>query len=1457
MNRRKIGKRSLTWLLVLSMIFSLFGGEIVLPQKAKAAGTEATINFGSPKISADGYYTYPDVTVSLPDASKRIHNLTVTVDSGYIRTTETSIEDWQGNKVPGQGISSAGMSAGSGIEDLSDDSTAKYESITFEFDAYYSANEQARAQGASVSEVQAFLSQLRFTTSKTAGQKVTITATTLGNTDLTTKVDGQNITLHYYNGHFYGYVSKWCSWRQAYDGSAAASFKGVKGYLATLTSRGEDRFLYSTFPEDNTTVKAKKGWIGCTRATLDSVEAGTEAEDVKSHKMESKNDPNFVWHWVSGPEAGQNFGQQTTAYGFGSGDGGFEAYDGFFSNWGNDSDNHIEPNGGYQTNEGFGYYGNYDYGRWNDFPADWSLSGYYVEFGGMKGDDETLKDNLGDEIIVTSNKTEPDVVNPEVTNPTVTKDPDKKSLTGQPVIVKADEDADIAVGTKLKADVSGVGPAGATYKYKWYVQDPDSGVWKLQNTSDDNLVLTEDTLDHNIKVELVGTGEYADSKVESDPFDATRTKQPLTGNPVIKTKNDDDKLEPGTILVADLTDLTADEDSEIGNKVDYSWIVVEPDGTETDTGITGPDYAIKSSDLGKKIYLKVTAKEDSIDYTGSSKSNTIMLPAAPTATPAPSDAAPELTAISGRPTIVNDVTDEEGNPKNEVGTVLKADVEGIAPAGARDSLTYQWYIREKNGTLTKIEGATGSTLTLTENELDKNLVVSVTASEDAGYYGTSRSFPYTAAQEKIAISGPVKIVNETKNKDTVTGEEYEVKHEGTVLTADITGIDPEDSHDSLTYQWYVKEKDGTRTPIPDATDRSYILTSDEVDKEIEVEVTGNGKYKGTLTSNSYDTTRTDADVKIDDSEEDGKRKIIVSPTMKDTVYAIAKVSDPNKTLTVDDGIIVEDGNGNVFQSPDYFEEYKGYYYKTVEGGKLTFTVPKDGEYVIIARRDTKLDVVIISPEISGEITDYDDKQTLDNNEDDTISIVVEAGEDNNKNPQDYRYAILKKENGKYYDMTIRYDADKKEYVYDDTLSEDSNLTNGGEGRIVFSNLPADGTYKIVAIEIGDNLGSNEIDEMFKGLKPSQIQGGSADIISTPKPIQQKPSSDPNASSQPGSSSDPNASSQPGNSADPNASSQPGGSADPNASSQPGNSAVPNASGQPGSSSVPNTTSGPADSNKPGVTNTNAPIYNLVTTEPAQILTPDQQSRVDKFVNEHGKDSAGNIIKKVDDKTKDIVVSGKQDWNKLTPEEQAAVNQKLKDGGCPYTYPELLKLANKYKIPGFKLHKVMKKNSKAKLKLMKCKGATIIVTTTNKKVATVNKKGVIKAKKKGKATLTITAIKGDHTSRLVVNIEVRKKFKNATELKKFKSKRIKTPTILIAKKRRLKKSTKIKIYGLEKNAKVKFKSFNKKALPINKKGRYTAKKKGKSLMRVTVKQNKKTYYLYLYVTAFKAGKAKKK
>ena len=99
----KMEKRSLSWLLVLSMVLSLFGG-FSAPNKAKAATGDATISFGEPSISASGYYTYPNAKVTLPDEDKLIHNLTVTVDSGYIKVTSTSIKDKRGDMITGKGI---------------------------------------------------------------------------------------------------------------------------------------------------------------------------------------------------------------------------------------------------------------------------------------------------------------------------------------------------------------------------------------------------------------------------------------------------------------------------------------------------------------------------------------------------------------------------------------------------------------------------------------------------------------------------------------------------------------------------------------------------------------------------------------------------------------------------------------------------------------------------------------------------------------------------------------------------------------------------------------------------------------------------------------------------------------------------------------------------------------------------------------------------------------------------------------------------------------------------------------------------------------------------------------------------------------------------------------------------------------------------------------------------------
>ena len=538
-----------------------------------------------------------------------------------------------------------------------------------------------------------------------------------------------------------------------------------------------------------------------------------------------------------------------------------------------------------------------------------------------------------------------------------------------------------------------------------------------------------------------------------------------------------------------------------------------------------------------------------------------------------------------------------------------------------------------------------------------------------------------------------------------------------------------------------------------------------------VKAFGNGNYTGEVVSVPFDATRTNSDINVDDGNDsdeteiaDDKRIITIYPTMEDTIYAIKDEEGNVYGTSGLDALPAVDGDGNAL-SPNV-GAYPGYY-KLDAGGKLVFTVDKNKNYIIHEVKATTTNTEVISPTIpdSSINTEYNDNNTSADATDDTISIVVDPALTN------YKYAVLKKENGIYVEVPVTKDANGN---YAASTASTNTWSNGGETTVTFTNLPADGTYRIVAVSMSDSA-----DTIIKDLTPDQIIGGSADITV------QKPD---------------------------------------------------NTAGTP--SPIPSVAPSAAPGSQSGNGNsfTQAEIDNAAA-----------------FVKEHATDPSGNIITEITDMTRDIVTSGETKWNNFTATEKAAVDAKLKESGCPYTFQKLLDMAKQYKIPGFKLRKVMKKGTKATLKLIKCKGATIVCTSTNKKVATVNKKGIIKAKKVGKATLTFTAIKGEYTNRLVVKIIVRKKFKNAKELKKFKSKQIKTPTVLIAKKRLLKKSTKIRIHDLEKTSKVKFIAYNKKVLKLTKKGKYTGKKLGSSLVQVKINQNDKVYLLYVYVTIFKNGK----
>ena len=45
------------------------------------------------------------------------------------------------------------------------------------------------------------------------------------------------------NGHYYAFTSKKINWSDSLDESEDQKLNGVKGYLATITSKGENNFI--------------------------------------------------------------------------------------------------------------------------------------------------------------------------------------------------------------------------------------------------------------------------------------------------------------------------------------------------------------------------------------------------------------------------------------------------------------------------------------------------------------------------------------------------------------------------------------------------------------------------------------------------------------------------------------------------------------------------------------------------------------------------------------------------------------------------------------------------------------------------------------------------------------------------------------------------------------------------------------------------------------------------------------------------------------------------------------------------------------------------------------------------------------------------------------------------------------------------------------------------------------
>jgi hypothetical protein len=188
---------------------------------------------------------------------------------------------------------------------------------------------------ASAADYQAFIRNIKFNSTATSGSRKIVVILTTGAGD-----------VYYYSGtgHYYEYVAaKNIRWTEAKDAAEARSYRGLTGYLATITSAGENDFVAGKC-EGN-------GWLG-----------GSDAGHDKQ------------WYWVTGPEAGSKFCQQKS---YPPGVGVEYTVGGWYQNF-DDGEPNDYPSGRNEEN----YLHMYPNGKWNDYP-DYTdkIFGYLVEYG--------------------------------------------------------------------------------------------------------------------------------------------------------------------------------------------------------------------------------------------------------------------------------------------------------------------------------------------------------------------------------------------------------------------------------------------------------------------------------------------------------------------------------------------------------------------------------------------------------------------------------------------------------------------------------------------------------------------------------------------------------------------------------------------------------------------------------------------------------------------------------------------------------------------------------------------------------------------------------------------------------------------------------------------------------------------------------------------------------------------